>query len=242
MTMSFQAGAMNVGALMSCHRFVTHTTGLFTTFGTEIAKGSWLTAIGFFILPFFFLIGAMTSGYFIDHRIQTNQAPLYPVAMGLSFLTLVFVLGGGHFGLFGAFGSDLDLLKHFILLVALAFTSGLINGTVTSACGAVIRITHMTGLTTDLGLGLMRVLTRTHKLNSRENEIRANINRICIIGSFCLGAGVGAVVFAQLGYLGFLVPCLLAFLLFGWSLRRYSQSNQKSQLQFISQKEMINQR
>jgi uncharacterized membrane protein YoaK (UPF0700 family) len=237
--MAFQAGAINVGALLSCHKFVTHTTGLLTTFGAEFALGNWINAIGFAIIPLFFLIGAMTSAYFIDHRIQTDKRPLYPVVMGVSFLILAMVVIGGKFGTFGQFGSELDMLKHFALLIGLAFTSGLINATVTSACGAVIRITHMTGLTTDLGIGLMRVFTRTHKINTRENEIRANLNRILIITSFAIGAGVSAIAFGKMGYGGFIIPCGLALLLFNWSVIRFTNSKIFLPFKSVLPKEMI---
>ncbi len=222
--MAFQAGSINAGALLSCHKFVTHTTGLATTFGTELAQGNVINALSFLSIPMFFLLGAMSSGFFVDSRIQKNRIPNYPAVMGASCFLLCAVFLGGIAGQFGIFGGELDLTRHYLLLIMLAFTCGLQNGTVTSACGAVIRITHMTGLTTDLGIGLTRVLTHSHHLNSRQNEVRANLIRLGIFASFSGGALVSTFLFLRHGYWGFLIPSLLGVGLLSWSLFRYHRS------------------
>lgn len=224
LTMTFQAGAINAGAFMACRKFVTHTTGVATNIATEMAEGRWLSGAGFAMLPLFYMAGAMTSAYFVDYRIQSGRRPLYPVVMGLAFLLLAQVWWMGSSGRYGAFDADFDILHHLSLLVSLAFTSGLLNGTVTSASGAVIRITHMTGLTTDLGIGLVRVLTRSHHLNSRRNEIHANLFRAAIFLFFVLGGFVSTLIYLRVGYRGFLLPCLLALLLFAWSGVRFVKS------------------
>lgn len=224
LTMTFQAGAINAGTFLSCGKFVTHTTGLATNIGTEFAQGSLLTAAGVACIPVFYMGGAMISAFFIDYRIQSGRRPFYPAVMGLAFFVLTAVFIGGVIGRFGAFGGQLDIFRHFILLISLALTSGMLNGTVTSACGAVIRITHMTGLTTDLGIGLVRVLTRSHKMNSRQNEIQANLIRVGIFSCFVLGALASTFLYMRFHYWGFILPCLLSLVLFAWSLFRYSQS------------------
>lgn len=216
--MAFQAGAINAGALLSCHKFVTHTTGFATTFGTEAAKGNFSTGLSLLSIPLFFMVGAMTSAFFIDRRIQTDRRPLYVVVTGLMFFILLAVFVGGVAGRFGTFGADVDPLRHYILLISLALASGLQNATVTSAFGAVIRTTHMTGLTTDLGIGLMRVLTHSHKINSRKNEVHANLMRLSLFSSFAMGGFFSAYFYLRIQYWGFIIPTALAFILFAWNL------------------------
>ncbi len=129
--------------------------------------------LGMLTVPSFFIGGAMLSAYFVDRRIQTGKKPLYPVVMFLILLLTLGVFIGGNAGFFGEFGAPI-VQKDYILLAALCMACGLQNATVTSAFGAIIRTSHLTGITTDLGIGVVRVLTHSHEIQPRTNEIRAN--------------------------------------------------------------------
>lgn len=217
LTMAFQAGAINTGGYLACHRFVSHVTGFGTLVGEEAAAGNYGNALGMAAVPIFFIGGAMLSAFLVDRRIQTGRAPLYPVVM---FLILVLTLGVavlGEKGYFGQFGTALVERDHY-LLAALCLACGLLNATVTSAFGAVIRTTHLTGITTDLGIGVIRVLAKSHKIQPRNNEIRANWMRIGLISSFMIGSYLSARVYIQAHYWGFLIPGGIATILFFWSL------------------------
>ena len=224
LSLAFQAGSINAGALLACHKFVSHTTGLATSFGTEVGQGRWFTGLSLLSIPVFFLFGTMFSAFFVDRRIQHDKRPLYPIVMGFMLSLLVAVVGCGVGGYFGDFGEALDLTRDYALLAFLATACGLQNATITSTFGATVRTTHLTGLTTDLGIGLMRILTRSHRLNTRQNEGRANMMRIGIILSFSLGATVSAFFYLQFHYLGFLVPTVIAFAIFTWSVFRFYNS------------------
>ena len=64
-------------------------------------------------------------------------------------------------GWFGEFGEPLRLKRDYLLLALLCTASGLQNAVVSSLSGSIIRTTHLTGTTTDLGIGLIRVLYST---------------------------------------------------------------------------------
>lgn len=221
MILAFQAGAINVGGYLACHRFVSHTTGFATTFGAELGQGKWMASISMLSVPIWFLAGAMCSAFFIDRRIQTDRAPLYPVVMGLLFALLAIIAANGIEGTFGEFGASLDLTKDYTMLAGLAMACGLQNATISSAFGSVIRTTHLTGLTTDLGIGLIRVFTHSHKLNTRINEIRANVMRVGIFMGFATGAAIATYFYLHFQYWGFILPALIALGLFVWSVFRY---------------------
>ncbi len=217
LSLAFQAGCINVGGLLSCHRFVTHTTGFATFFGAELAKKDYTTAIGLLTVPAFFLIGSMISAYLVDRRIQRNLKPKYTQVLFLMWLSLALIFIGGVKQKFGQF-SQPDMEKDFVLLSLLCLASGLQNATVTSAFGAIVRTTHLTGLTTDLGIGIIRVLTHSHEINSRKNEIKANFMRTGIIFSFCLGSYFAAKIFYAYEFWGFIIPASIASFLFLWSI------------------------
>lgn len=217
LVMAFQAGTINTGGFLSCHRFVSHVTGFGTLIGTEAAQGHWSDVVSLISVPGLFLGGAMLSAFFVDRRIQTNRRPLYPVVLFLIFLLTLAVTICGTMGVFGGFGAPVSMERDYILLAALCLACGLQNATVTSAFGAIVRTTHLTGITTDLGIGMMRVLSHSHKIQPRANEIRANWMRIGIISSFVFGSLISAYVYIHAEYWGFLIPCTIATILFLWS-------------------------
>jgi uncharacterized membrane protein YoaK (UPF0700 family) len=123
---------------------------------------------------------------------------------------------GGHFGLFGEFGHEPELRQDYLLLALLCAASGLQNAVVSSASGSAVRTTHLTGLTTDLGTGLVRAFSnrRLH-----ESEMRAARLRFGTIVSFTGGSFAGAASYLHLHYLGFLGPALIATY-FAWKASR----------------------
>lgn len=217
--LAFLAGNVNAGGFLAFERFVTHVTGFATLFGVGVAEGHYDRAVGIVIVPAFFLLGSMISSYLVDHRFHRGKRPHYDWVMALVFVCLVTAAALGHFDFFGTFGARLRLKEDFWLLSLLCLASGLQNAAITTASGATVRTTHLTGITTDLGIGLVRVLGAVRSPEQRRSvtyrrEVRANWLRVGTIGSFILGSVAGAVLFIHLKYLGFLLPAVIAFYAF----------------------------
>lgn len=215
LAMAFQAGLLNIGGFFVGHKIVSHVTGFVTFFGYDVSQGEGLQALGMLIVPCFFLLGAMLSGYFVDVRLKLNKRPKYYITFGIIFILNLLVLVLGILGMWGDFGQYPLSLPGYILLIILCFVCGVQNGTISIVSKSVVRTTHLTGITTDLGLGIMRILYR-HKLkNQINNEARANMMRIGIIGAFFMGSVVGGFFFQRYLYWGFLFPVLISGSLFG---------------------------
>lgn len=212
--MAFQAGMLNIGGFMACHRFVSHVTGFATFFGYEITQSNPTKAAGMLAVPLFFLLGVMVSGILVDLRLKQHKKPKYYISFGLIFLLLLIVLGGGLMDLYGAFGHPITTKGDYLLLMLLCFICGIQNGTITSVSRSVIRTTHLTGITTDLGIGLIRLINRSKINESMENEEKATYMRLGIIGFFGLGSVIGGFVFYRYEYFGFIVPVLTSGCLF----------------------------
>lgn len=212
-SLAFQAGSINAGGYLACHRFVSHITGFATLFGSELAFGNGKAALGILTVPLFFLIGGVISALFIDRRISMQRRPQYTQVIFIigMILTLVAVLGSSN--RFSLFGTPLDLSWDFGFLALLCLACGMQNAAVTSASGAVIRTTHMTGMTTDLSIGLVRAFSKHLKPQAVELERLKNRIRMGLIGSFILGSVVGSFFFVQFQYLGFLLPALLSLIM-----------------------------
>ena len=209
--LSFLAGNINSGGYLACHRFVSHITGFATLAGIDFEQKNWVDALGTLIIPIFFLGGVILSGYLTEkryaHKVQGQKfAPVF----GLIAVLLGFVAIGGYLDWFGRFG-DPALIRHdFILLACLCGACGLQNAAITTASGYTIRTTHLTGLTTDLGLGIVKMVFKDHNKKNYTEEKLANLLRVGTILSFSFGSFVGAMIFVQNQYLGFVFPMLVA--------------------------------
>ena len=214
MSLAFQAGLLNIGAFMACHRFVSHVTGFATFFGFEMSQPDRSGAAGMLIVPIFFLLGCMLSGQLVDIRLKLHKRPKYFITFGIIFLLNCTVLLMGIFGYFGKFGEPLELSRDYTLLILLCFTCGVQNGTVTTVSKSIIRTTHLTGITTDLGIGIVRFLHRKKLHGEMANEFRANLMRTGIIFFFGFGSVVGGFAFSRWQYWGFSLSTLTSGILF----------------------------
>ncbi len=228
--LAFQAGSLNVGGFLACQRFVTHVTGFATLFGTELAQKRSFEAFGYLSVPLFFLAGAMISAIFVDLKIQSQQKPQYFVSFGILVLITGLVLSLGVTNNYGQFGATLEFGRDYSLLALLCLASGIQNATVTSAYGSVVRTTHLTGLTTDLGIGFVRLFSSVAHKKLDLREFHASIMRLSIIGSFTLGSVFSAFVFTELAYWGFLIPFVISLGLWLYSLGLFQKMRQVEQL------------
>lgn len=211
--MSFLAGAVNAGGFMSCQRFVSHITGFATLAGVDVAMNKWGDAIAALSIPVYFLGGVLLAGWLSEGRMAQGKRPLYPVIMGIMTAALGIVAFGGVNDWFGRFGAEVTYSEDYLLLALLCGSSGLQNASISSASGGTLRTTHLTGTTTDLGLGLIRGYFTKSKSEKMKQELAINLRRVVIITSFVVGGAFSAVLFLQFGYAAFFMPTLIGLYL-----------------------------
>lgn len=208
--LSFNGGAINAGGFLATGRFVSHVTGFATLFGVHVGGNELGTAFGILSVPLFFLVGAFTAGLLIDLPIHRGKKPHFDWVMGLCAICLFFAAGGADILHLGIFGETIRLRDSYTLLALLCLASGLQNGAITSSSHKSVRSTHLTGLTTDLGLGLAKLATFDLKESKYHHEVRANYLRAGSIVFFIIGSAFGAWIFLKLGYRGFMLPTVIA--------------------------------
>ena len=131
-------------------------------------------------------------------------------------LLLLYVVVAGFNGLFGPFGEPIEESKDYTLLATLCLVCGIQNGTITLVSKSVVRTTHLTGVTTDLGIGIVRVLNAKKLRGKVDEEWRANLMRAGVIVFFILGSTLGYKIYERWAFRGFLAPfaiCLGLFLM-----------------------------
>lgn len=195
-----------MGAFLACHRFVSHVTGYGTMVPYDLLRSGLYSAGLTALIPLFFLLGAMLSGYLVDVRLKLHKRPRYYISFGVIFCILLVICFLGDAGFFGKFGEPLERTRDYYLVLLLTFICGVQNGTITTVSKAVIRTTHLSGITTDLGIGVMRFFFRRQIGSEVHGEGKANLMRMGIIAFFFLGSLVGYLLFMKWEFNGFVLP------------------------------------
>ncbi|WP_164074995.1 YoaK family protein [Stenotrophomonas maltophilia] len=188
--LSSVAGMVNVvGFLGFEHQAVSHMTGSTSQLGMAIAQGDWRAVGHLWGLLVAFSLGAMLSGLLIqDSALQLGRR--YGVALAIeSALLLVAIPLFEQQQIWGA--------------LAAAMACGPQNAMATTFSGAVVRTTHLSGMFTDLGIGL------GHLLRGLPLQMRRLTLSGLIISGFLGGGIVGAWLFMHFRYDALLAPALL---------------------------------
>ena len=211
--LAFQGGWVNVGGFLAVHRFVSHITGFAGRMAIELNENNLASSLSLMLVPIFFLMGSFTSAYFTDVKRKKGEMPVYIyVTLGMSLIYfLISILG--TVGFLGVFGEPLKSARDYVLLITLVYACGIQNALFTRASGAIVRTTHLTGITTDLGIGLARTIFHEGDQAEHEKEKRANILRFNLILAFMLGSMLAVPFFSEKGFSGFTLPALLSLFL-----------------------------
>ncbi|MDL2338778.1 MAG: YoaK family protein [Pseudomonadota bacterium] len=197
--LAFVAGAVNAGGFLAIHRYTSHMTGVVSGVADDLALGNFALAAAGVLLVCVFIAGATTTALLTLWARNRHLNSEYALSLLLE-ATLLLV-----FGLLGTY-----LAQHSTLLVPatvalLCFIMGLQNAVVTKISHAEIRTTHMTGVVTDLGIELGRLLYCNRSADSdSDSYVRADRDKLMILGSilacFAVGGLTGALAFKHLSY------------------------------------------
>ncbi|AFM05031.1 putative membrane protein [Bernardetia litoralis DSM 6794] len=196
--LSMAAGSVNSAGFFAFDVLTTNVTGHMALLANDLVAHNWQAAYMKAIWMSLFLLGAFVSSLIMQgfHN-YPRLAHLVPLLIEISILgtTIYF---GYHFYDYGS------MLSQF-LAGSLLFAMGLQNSLITIVSGSVIRTTHLTGLFTDLGINLARLVI-PHK--KQENSI---INKkllllFTIALNFFIGGVTGGFLFASYLFLAFIFP------------------------------------
>lgn len=188
--LAFIAGAVNAGGFLAVQHYTSHMTGIVSAMADQLALGMYsLVLVGFSALVSF-LLGATLSTLMVRHSRQRNLHSEYalPLLVEAGLLLCFGLLGSQISGFNGFYVSATAMLLSFIM--------GLQNAVITKLSNAEIRTTHITGVITDIGIELGKLLCPDANAPDRARLRLLAMLALC----FFVGGVTGALGFKHLGY------------------------------------------
>lgn len=219
LVLPFVAGAINASGFFAVGSYTSHVTGNVARIGDELAQGHLHLALRCCGFAGAFVAGAMVATGMVLWARGRGEARYFRGLLLEAVLLAVFA------SLNLSAGPPRYFLNDFVLTSLLCFAMGLQNAMVTKLSGARIRTTHLTGVTTDIGIESVRLL---HRLGRRApgTSWRSTFRglwhdhdfvhlrlHVSIWLSFFLGAFVGPLSYILVGHFALLIPCAILVLL-----------------------------
>jgi uncharacterized membrane protein YoaK (UPF0700 family) len=210
-TLSFVAGATNAGGFLAVGQYTSHMTGIVSSIADNLVLGNIAIALAGLLALTAFVGGAMTTAWMVNWALRRKLQSAYARPLLLEALLLL---------VFGLFGTGINFFAGLfapLTVLVLCFIMGLQNAVITKISHSEIRTTHVTGLITDLGIELGKLLY-INGLNE-DTPVMANRKKlrlhIKLITSFFVGGLLGAVGFKSVGFIT-TVPLSILLLMLVW--------------------------
>lgn len=207
------AGAINAGGFLAVGQYTSHMTGIISTAADDLILMRYVPALAAMLMLLSFIIGSATTAFWVNYAKRNAHPWHYSPALFWESLLLL---------LFGLLGRG--LLQHELITVSintmlLCYLMGLQNALITKISNAEIRTTHVTGLVTDIGIELGKLLYWNYdKKMDEQTHIRANRQKLrlhtSLVTAFFAGGVAGAAGFKYLGFIS-TVPLALALIMLG---------------------------
>ena len=194
--MALVAGALNAAGFDAVGVFSANMTGNVSTLADHVALGELLAGSFSLAVVGSFVLGAALSSFVTSAGKRRGLGGIYALAV-LAEAGLLALLGGAELCLPAAARAP-------VLVFGLSFLMGLQNAVVTRISDARVRTTHVSGMATDVGIGL-GCLAELALRGEPAEAARPHRDRLKLHGatilSFCLGGVLGVFAFRAVGAL-----------------------------------------
>jgi uncharacterized membrane protein YoaK (UPF0700 family) len=203
--LAFVGGAINAGGFLAVGQYTSHMTGIVSSIGDALALHAYDAALSAVLFLTCFISGATLSSFLVNAARLRHYHSVYAAPLMLEAVLLL-VFGFSATGLFPSVAFSLHAT-----IGLLCFLMGLQNALISKISHSVIRTTHVTGISTDIGIELGRRLFRA----LGHPDLRVNRERLSIparqLTAFLSGSIAGAFAFSSLGFMA-VIPLALVLL------------------------------
>ena len=194
----FIAGAINAGGFLAVQHYTSHMTGIVSAMADNLALGAYRLVLPGLGALLSFVAGAACSAIMVNYARRHKMHGEYALPLLLEALLLL------GFGVMGAQLAGVPGLFVPLTVMVLCFIMGLQNALITKISKAEIRTTHVTGIVTDIGIELGKLLYWNGALQPGQHRVDANPERlrllIALVSAFFAGGVSGALGFQAMGY------------------------------------------
>lgn len=148
----FVAGAINAGGFLAVRQYTSHMSGIVSAMADNLALNAASLVLPGLGALLSFLAGAACSAIIVNYARRRRLHGEYALPL---LLEAVLLLG---FGVLGARLADIAGLFVPLTVMLLCFIMGLQNALITKISRAEIRTTHLTGIVTDIGIELGKMV------------------------------------------------------------------------------------
>jgi uncharacterized membrane protein YoaK (UPF0700 family) len=141
--LTFVAGAANAGGFLAVQQYTSHMSGIVASIGSNLALGHHQLVLGSLLALLSFLAGAACTAIMVNWGKRKRLHSLFALPLVLESLLLIG---------FGLVGSSITTV------MLLCFLMGLQNALITKISKTEIRTTHVTGIVTDIGIELGKLI------------------------------------------------------------------------------------
>ncbi len=196
--LAFVAGAANAGGFLAVRQYTSHMSGMVAAMADNLALGSLKLVGNGLAAVLSFLLGAFFTTLCVRWARARGLESEYALPLiGEAVLLVLFGVTGHAFAGGRVLGT----------VMLLCFTMGLQNAIITKLSNHVIRTTHMTGMITDIGISLGRIVVGV--TGKTGTAIASDLAALRLLSSlvflFFLGGVTGAFGFKRVGFF-FTIP------------------------------------
>jgi len=203
--LAFVAGAANAGGFLAVRQYTSHMSGIVAAMADNMAVGSLPVVFSGLAAVMSFLLGAFLTTLFVRWARERELESEYALPL---------LIEAGLLVLFGFTGRAFAGGRVLGTVMLLCFTMGLQNAIITKLSNAVIRTTHLTGMVTDIGIALGRIVFAP--ANGTREAMTGELATLRLLSSlialFFIGGVTGALGFKHVGFF-FTLPLSLILLL-----------------------------
>lgn len=205
---AFTAGTINIASLLIFLNFTSNVTGHYAILAAELTKGNLTQAAVVLGWLFLFFFGGFLSNLMVINFNRKNPYLAHALPIVLEIICLVSVGYYGHY-------HYTNTLKETEYLVALMlFATGLQNGLTASISNFMVKTTHLTGTTTDLGI-LFSMFTQK-RFRKNENLVGRAKLLMSIMAAYLLGAVFSGLTYYHLEFKVFYVISFCLLIVIGY--------------------------
>ncbi|MDR2282344.1 MAG: DUF1275 domain-containing protein [Sphingobacterium sp.] len=213
---AFSAGMVNVISVIVFFSFTSNVTGYYAILAQEISKSNWYqVAVVLFWILLFFSGGVISNLIIIHGKGKWGGYISHAIPVFLEFVSILFV------GVYLQFFYKDTLQETEFLVGALLFAMGLQNSLTASISNFAVKTTHLTGLTTDLGI-LVSMFTKKSNRQNRNLVDRFNL-LLSILISYVFGGIVSGVFYNHFQNHTFYLVCFILLVIAFYDYYKFSK-------------------